>query len=241
MPAGAVDRTAAIDDYSANRSLVTAISRPRFFLPALVVATLLYAGCASTGSDPIREPSFLTLNSAAPDSFDVEMVTSAGTIELRLVRPWSPQGVDRAYYLFENNFHSGARFYRVVENFVAQFGGSGDVRIDSLWRTMPIADEPVRANNARGTIAYARGGARSRSFTFYINLKDNFGLDTNDGAENVIGFPPIGRVIRGMDVVDSLYSGYANQPMRTDLSASVLRFQYPRLDSIATTRVTKTW
>ena len=66
------------------------------------------------------------------DSFDVEVVTSEGTIGLRFYRDWSPLGVDRAHYLFGNNFYEGARFYRVVEGFVAQFGGSGDAKIDVL-------------------------------------------------------------------------------------------------------------
>ena len=211
------------------------------FSASLIIIASLAAGCATTAPDLIANPSFMRMNEHAPDSFEVEFETSAGTFAMRLYRDWSPLGVDRAFYLFENNFHEGARFYRVVENFVAQFGGSGEPRIDSLWRTMPIPDEPVRANNARGTLAYARAGARSRSYTFYINLKDNFALDTNDGAEGVVGFPPIGRVVRGMDVVDSLYSAYANTPMRTDLSAVVLARDYPRLDSIAATRVTETW
>ena len=213
----------------------------RLALPIALVAALFVAACASTPRDPLVRPSLLSLNAPAADSFDVEVQTSRGPFEVRLYRRWSPLGVDRAHYLFANNFHEGARFYRVVEGFVAQFGGSGDVRIDSIWRTMPINDEPVAANNARGTLAYARAGAGTRSFTFYINLKDNFSLDTNDSAPNVKGFPPIGRVIKGMDIVDSLYSGYANLPMRTDLSARVLALEYPRLDSIAATRIVRSW
>lgn len=219
-------------------SLVSRLNRAALLAGAVAI---LVSACASTPRDPLVRPSLLALNTPAPDSFDVEVQTSRGTFELRLYRGWSPLGVDRAQYLFANNFHEGARFYRVVKDFVAQFGGSGDARIDSIWRTMPIADEPVAANNARGTIAFARAGARTRSFTFYINLKDNFSLDTNDSAPNVKGFPPIGRVIRGMEVVDSLYSGYGNAPMRTDLSARALAAEYPRLDSIAATRVVRTW
>ena len=213
---------------------------PLALLPLALVGFM--AACASSGGgDPIRRPSFMALNQPAPDSFDVEIVTSKGPITVRMIRKWSPLGVDRAHYLFANNFHEGARFYRVVEGFVAQFGGSGEVEVDSLWRTMPINDEPVMANNARGTIAYARAGARTRSFTFYINLKDNFSLDTNDSAPGVKGFPPIGRVVEGMEIVDQLYSAYAGQPMRTNLSAEALAREYPLLDSIAATRVTRSW
>lgn len=193
-------------------------------------------GCAAP--DPIRDPSFVTLNRAAPDSFDVEMVTSEGPIRLRFIRSWSPLGVDRAFYLFNNDFYEGARFYRVIDGFVAQFGGSGEVMVDSLWRELPINDEPVRAGNARGTIAFARSGPRTRSFTMYINLADNFRLDTLNAA-GVRGYPPIGRVVQGMTVVDSLYGGYGARPMGTDLGARTLAREYPRLDSIASTRIAR--
>jgi len=210
--------------------------RFRHVLIAMVTTAAIMAGCAS--SDPLYSPSFVALANPAPDSFDVEVVTSAGAFDLRMYRDWSPLGVDRAFYLFRNNFYAGARFYRVIEGFVAQFGGSGDAALDSLWRTMPIADEPVRTTNARGTISFARAGARSRSMTMYINLVDNARLDSLDSGE-VVGFPPIGRVVNGMSVVDSLFSGYGPSPMRTNLTASTLRSGFPRLDSIATTRVTR--
>ncbi|NNF03767.1 MAG: peptidylprolyl isomerase [Rhodothermales bacterium] len=203
---------------------------------AVLLAALFVYGCGT--SDPILDPSFVTLNRAAPDSFDVEMTTSEGPVRLRFNRAWSPLGVDRAFYLFNNNFYEGARFYRVIDGFVAQFGGSGEVMVDSLWRELAINDEPVRAGNARGTIAFARAGPRSRSFTMYINLADNFRLDTLT-AGGVRGYPPIGRVIDGMAVVDSLYGGYGARPMGTDLGARTLRYEYPQLDSIAATSIVR--
>jgi peptidyl-prolyl cis-trans isomerase A (cyclophilin A) len=41
----------------------------------------------------------------------------------------------------------------------------------------------------------------------YINLQDNPKLDSINFA-GVAGFPAFGNVIRGMNVVDSIYSGY---------------------------------
>jgi peptidyl-prolyl cis-trans isomerase A (cyclophilin A) len=203
---------------------------------------ILSAGCSSTGSDPLLKPSFVQMATVAPDSFQVRMETSAGPVDLVLYREWSPLGVDRAFYLFRKNFYEGGRFYRVIDDFVAQFGGSGDVAVDSLWRTMPLRDEPVVGRNTRGTISYARAGAGTRSFTMYINLKDNLGLDTNNQAPGVVGYPPIGRVVSGMDVVEKLYSEYDWRVVaRTDLSAETLRRDYPRLDSIAATSVTRMW
>jgi len=176
----------------------------------------------------------------APDSFDVEMITSAGVVDFRFYRDWSPLGVDRAFYLFKNNFYEGARFYRVIEGFVAQFGGSGDADVDSIWRTMSINDEPVRQTNKRGTISFARAGRRSRSFTFYVNLVDNARLDSLD-AGGVVGYPPVGRIVSGMAVIDSLNSEYGAAPMRTDLTAQTLAQEFARLDSISATTITRMW
>lgn len=202
------------------------------------LAVLIATGCGS--SDPLRSPSLATMAQPAPDSFDVEMLTSQGTINLRLYRDWSPRGVDRAFYLFRNNYYEGTRFYRVITGFVAQFGGSGDADIDSVWQSMSIQDEPVRQSNLRGTISFARAGRNSRNTTMYINLVDNTRLDSLD-AGGVIGYPPIGRILAGMPVVDSLHAGYGPSPMRGALTADVLSRDYPLLDSIAATRVTRMW
>jgi len=204
----------------------------------LTASILLATGCGT--SDPLRSPSLATMAQPAPDSFDVEMTTSAGAINLRFYRDWSPKGVDRAFYLFRNNYYEGTRFYRVVDGFVAQFGGSGDADVDSVWNSMSIQDEPVRQSNLRGTISFARAGRNSRNTTMYINLVDNTRLDSLD-AGGVIGYPPIGRIIRGMTTVDSLNGEYGAAPMRTNLTADILRQEYPRLDSIAATRVTRMW
>ncbi len=209
-----------------------------YFGSIFTVLILLATGC--TSSDALRSPSLATMAQPAPDSFEVEMITSAGVVDFRFYRDWSPLGVDRAFYLFKNNFYEGSRFYRVIEGFVAQFGGSGDADVDSIWRTMSINDEPVRQTNEKGTISFARAGRRSRSFTMYINLVDNARLDSLD-AGGVVGYPPIGRIVSGMAVIDSLNSEYGAAPMRTDLTARTLSQEYARLDSISATTITRMW
>jgi len=209
-----------------------------YFGAFFTILILFATGCGS--SDALRSPSLAKMALPAPDSFEVEMITSAGIVDFRFYRSWSPLGVDRAFYLFQNNFYEGTRFYRVIEGFVAQFGGSGEADIDSVWHTMAINDEPVRTSNKRGTISFARAGRRSRSMTMYINLVDNARLDSLD-AGGVVGYPPIGRIVNGQAVVDSLYSGYGAAPMRTDLTAATLRMDYARLDSITSTSITRMW
>jgi len=206
----------------------------------LIVGGLILFVTACGTSDPLWKPSFANMARPAPDSFDVEMVTSAGTVDFRFYRKWAPLGVDRAFYLFKHNFYEGTRFYRVIDGFVAQFGGSGDGGLDSLWRDLSINDEPVIAPNKKGTIAFARSGARTRSMIMYVNLENNFRLDSLESSQ-VVGYPPIGKVISGMDVISSLYSDYGAAPMRTDLTSKTLAEEYSRLDSIASTAVTRMW
>jgi cyclophilin family peptidyl-prolyl cis-trans isomerase len=181
---------------------------------------------------------------AAPDSFLVEVLTSEGAFDVMMHREWSPLGVDRAYHLVGNDFYAGARFYRVVPGFVAQWGFSGDPALDSIWDERPIADEPTVASNARGTVSFARAGPETRSFTLFVNTVDNQRLD-DVMAGGVAGYPPIGRIERGAEVIDGFYAAYTEDPPMQDSIAQLgneyLRRRYPQLDSIIGTRVIREW
>ena len=63
----------------------------------------------------------------------------------------------------------------------------------------------MREHNVRGTISFAQFKPTDRAANVFINLRDNPALDT-------LKFAPIGRVVRGMAVVDSLYSYYGEFP-----------------------------
>lgn len=52
----------------------------------------------------------------------VECETSAGPIAMEFHRDWSPHGYDRAIELFERGFFDKSHFFRVVPNFLVQFG-----------------------------------------------------------------------------------------------------------------------
>lgn len=189
------------------------------------------------------------LDVAVPDSFVVRFETSRGTFDAMARKAWAPIGVDRLYTLVNDRYYDGARFFRVVKDFVAQFGLAAEPRRTAAWRLRAMADEPVRHTNARGTIAYARGGAGTRSVQLYINLKDNARLDTLNG----FGFPPIAEVIAGMPAVDSLYSGYGEaarpgRPGRGPSQDSISRQGnaylargWPKLDYIESARVVREW
>jgi peptidyl-prolyl cis-trans isomerase A (cyclophilin A) len=209
---------------------------------AFLVAMGWVAAC--TSNQGLREPSPDMLSATAPDSFVVEVETSEGTFHVTMHRAWSPLGVDRVYQLMGNDFYAGARFYRVVPGFVAQWGFSGDPALDSVWQEHTLADEPTVVSNLRGTMSFARAGAETRSFTLFINLVDNARLD-DVVAGGVAGYPPIGRIINGLEVVDGFYAAYTEDPPGQDLISvqgnEYLRSRYSQLDSIVGTRVILVW
>lgn len=170
----------------------------------------------------------------SPDNFTARFETSKGSFDVQLTRDYSPIGVDRIYQLLKHHLFDNTLFYRVVKDFVAQFGVA-DTTVINRWKAFVVPDEKVVSKNTRGALSFARGGKESRKFLLFINLKDNPKLDTVI-ANGVTGYPPLGKVIRGMEVVDSLYSGYGEETMKqlkvlkTNRSAFLNTF--PKLDSI---------
>src|SRR5438132_1682709 len=164
-------------------------------LTVRLTAVLAIALLACMHRASLLNPDDARFSRVAPDSFDVEMLTTKGMLVVRVWRAWSPHGADRFHALVAHGFFDDVAFHRTIRNFVAQFGISGDTSVSAAWSRRTIVDDSVRARNVRGTLAFARGGANTRSTQLYFNLVDNTRLDT----ANSFGFPPIGRVIRGLE------------------------------------------
>jgi cyclophilin family peptidyl-prolyl cis-trans isomerase len=202
---------------------------------------------SACGGSSLATPSPGDLAKAAPDSFDVRFETTKGSFVMRAHRAWSPLGVDRFHYLTRNGFYDEVWFHRVVGGFVAQWGLPGRPPLDSLWQARTIPDEPVKASNTRGRISYARAGPNTRSIQLYVSLADNSRLDT----VNTFGFPPIGEVISGMAVADSLYFGYSgtrtnrlagpSQDSIVIVGNAYLQRNFPLLDRIVKSKIVKSY
>ena len=125
-------------------------------------------------------------------------------------------------------------FYRVLPGFVVQFGNT-DTTITRKWERIKVPDEPVLQSNLKGTFSFARSGADSRGGDPFINLADNAWLDTLNYT-GIKGFPVFGKVVKGMEVVEAMYGGYADETMKVYDSLSANRVAYtrlfPKLDSI---------
>ncbi|MBX9783524.1 MAG: peptidylprolyl isomerase [Chitinophagaceae bacterium] len=151
------------------------------------------------------------INETAPETFTARFETSKGNFDVEIKRQLSPAGADRFYQLVKHGFFDSIIFYRVVPKFVAQFGTSDTAR-EKLWSKHKLPDEEVKASNLRSTISFARSGRETRGTVLFINLADNPRLDTIN-YNSVKGFPVLGKVIEGMNTVDSLYNGYGGTTM----------------------------
>jgi cyclophilin family peptidyl-prolyl cis-trans isomerase len=196
---------------------------------------VLFSAC----SKPIFKSKWL--KEEAPANFTARFETTKGVFDVEITREWSPLAADRFYQTVKHRYYNNTVFYRVVPNFVAQWGNN-DTSVLNLWGPFKLADEPVIQSNVRGYLSYARSGKETRGSTLFINLKDNPRLDTVI-ANGVKGYPPFGKVIRGMDVVDSLYSGYAGTTMRkldTLQKYPELFFkQFPKLDKVIKAKIVR--
>ena len=119
---------------------------------SIILLSLILTACSSA----LLKPDTEELTSPAPNEFSVLFQTSKGDFTLNVKRDYSPKGVDRFYYLVKHGYYDGNRFFRVVPNFVVQWGINGNPEINKVWENNGIDDEPVKLSNRRGTIAFAR-------------------------------------------------------------------------------------
>jgi peptidyl-prolyl cis-trans isomerase A (cyclophilin A) len=202
--------------------------------------TAVAAGCGgSSSSGPpsaLLHPSKLTAK--APQLYTVKFVTTKGTFTVGVHRTWAPNAADRFYNLVKAHFFDGVRFFRVVPNFVVQFGISPYPAVSKAWENARIPDDKyVGVSNGPTAVTFASAGPNTRTTQLFINLANNTALDHE-------GFTPFGAVDSGFDVVKKLYSGYGDTPTRQqgDMMSegdAWLGQHYPKLDSIKSATVTQ--
>ena len=172
----------------------------------------------------------------APDTYKVLFETSKGNFTVEVHREWAPNGADRFHKLVETGFYDDCRFFRVVPDFMVQWGINGDPEVQKNWVKANIKDDRVTKSNKRGFITYAMSGQKnSRTSQMFINFKDNSFLDSK-------GFAPFGQVVDGMDVVDAINAQYREQPDQgrvQDSGNEYLNKNFPKLDYIKKAIVVK--
>jgi HEAT repeat protein/cyclophilin family peptidyl-prolyl cis-trans isomerase len=121
----------------------------------------------------------------------VEWVTPRGTIELELYPGDAPLGLEYLVRVTESGESVGTEFSRVVPNFVAQ---QRAIRNDVVLR-----DEVSRRGLTRGNLSWASAGLDTG--------RPGYTLGVTPQPHNEGNFTALGRVVRGMDVVERLELG----------------------------------
>lgn len=178
--------------------------------------------------NPLLNPLAPEMKETAPATYRVKFETSEGDFVVEVTRAWAPNGADRFYNLVKHGFYDETRFFRVIAGFMAQFGINADPQVSARWRGASIPDDPVKESNQRGYVTFAMAGPNTRTTQVFINFGDNARLDG-------MGFPPFGRVIQGMEVVDRIHSGYGETPNQGRIQMqgnAYLTTAFPELDYI---------
>jgi len=205
-----------------------------FCLAALPI--LLWIGSSSQPLNAAGKPDDAAKSKAAaksapaqaPDTFKVLFDTTKGPVEVEVHRDWAPLGADRFYRLVKSGYFDGAAFFRVVPNFVVQFGLAANPAVTKKW-DVKIKDDPVKQTNRVGSIVFATAGPNTRTTQLFINLRSNSSLDG-------MGFAPFGMVLGdGMQVVEKINSEYGERPDQGSITSqgkAYLDAKFPRLDYI---------
>ncbi|GEN98797.1 hypothetical protein NSE01_06300 [Novosphingobium sediminis] len=154
--------------------------------------------------DPIQHTQTITYAvdpdiSHDPDNVLLLDLSNGGRVAIRLMPEWAPHHVERIKTLTKEGFYNGVIFHRVIDGFMAQTGdptgtGQGGSKLPDL--SAEFNDIP----HLRGTVSMARTDEpNSANSQFFIVFYPRFALDHK--------YTNFGRVIAGMDIVDSIVRG----------------------------------
>jgi cyclophilin family peptidyl-prolyl cis-trans isomerase len=152
---------------------------------------MILAGCSAAPSGPNPQ---------------VVMETALGNVTIELFQSRAPVTVKNFLDYVDNKFYDGTIFHRVMPDFMIQGGGMTPGLNEKRTRGGITNESSNGLSNERGTLAMARtDDPNSATAQFFINVKDNAGLDRANARDRV-GYAVFGRVIDGMDVVDRIRS-----------------------------------
>jgi peptidyl-prolyl cis-trans isomerase A (cyclophilin A) len=148
----------------------------------------------------------------------VALDTSMGTIKVQLFADKAPITTRNFLDYVNAGFYNGTIIHRV--DFVIGLGGYTEALTAKPTRPGIKNESRNGLKNLRGTLAMARyDDPNSATSQFFINLKDNTYLDASGGK---FGYAVFGKVIEGMNVVDSIAKvrtgnrgNFSNIPLKT--------------------------
>ncbi|MDS4021618.1 MAG: peptidylprolyl isomerase [Candidatus Competibacter sp.] len=135
----------------------------------------------------------------------INLHTPLGVISIELDHAGAPATTANFLQYARDGFYEGTLFHRVIPNFMIQGGGLETGMTQKPTRP-PIRNEADNGlKNEVGTIAMARtSDPHSATSQFFINVKDNDFLDHRGPTGQGWGYCVFGRVVEGMDVVQTI-------------------------------------
>lgn len=131
--------------------------------------------------------------------YEAKIETNKGVIELELYPQQAPKTVNNFVFLAREGFYNGVSFHRVIDNFVIQGGDPTGTGSGGPGYTF---EDEVKENpliHERGSISMANAGPNTNGSQFFIAHSPQPHLN---GKHTVFG-----KVINGLDVVDSIREG----------------------------------
>ena len=172
-----------------------------------------------------------TMNEASGNP-TVLIETTMGNILVELDAQNAPVSSENFLAYVDDGYYVGTTFHRVIPNFMIQGGGITEDMRDKASSRAPIQNEAQNGlRNDRGTLAMARtSDPHSATSQFFINHADNDFLNFTSESTQGWGYAVFGRVVEGMDVVDSIAKvatgnkgGHQNVPIETITITGVSR------------------
>lgn len=169
-----------------------------------VLLAALVAAAPAGKATPAPAPAGQSAPAPAAAGPTVVLETSQGRIKIALHQDRTPATVANFLKYVRAGHYDGTVFHRVIPNFMIQ-GGGFDPDLKERPTNPPVKNEArTGGRNLRGAVAMARtSDPHSASAQFFINLKDNHGLDFGISPDGW-GYCVFGEVIEGLDVIDRI-------------------------------------
>ena len=144
----------------------------------------------------------------------VEFKTNLGNFVVDLDSDKAPKTVNNFLAYVKSGFYNSTVFHRVINGFMVQGGGFTTDLVQKPTQPPVVSEAQNGLKNQIYTIAMARtSDPDSATAQFYINVKDNPGLDFPNAMGN--GYTVFGKVISGTQTIDKIKlvpTGVASTP-----------------------------
>ncbi len=138
-------------------------------------------------------------------SYTATIETTAGTMTAELFPGDAPLTVNNFVFLARDEYYSDVIFHRVIKGFMIQGGDpTGTGTGGPGYR---FADEPVKRQYSRGTLAMANAGPNTNGSQFFVMHAD-YGLPPN--------YTIFGKLTEGHDVLDAIATAPTGRQDRPD-------------------------